>query len=139
MAFLRQSPTMGAMHQSDIERIVAWLVESGLDGAEEAELLHGFCDRCRRSALDLSRAAVIIDTLHPIYEGRAFRWRNDGVEESSVVEYGRTSAGEAAAAWQRSAFYHLLTTGADEVRRRIGHGDPADFLHLDRFQADGET
>lgn len=39
-----------------------------------------------------------------------------------------TSTGEAAANWQRSAFYHLLTTGADEVRRRIGLGDPADFL-----------
>jgi adenylate cyclase len=139
MAFLRQLPTIAVMHQSDIERIAAWLVQSGLGGAEENELLHGFCDQCRRSAIDLSRGVVVIDTLHPIYEGRAFRWRNDGVEERSVVEYGRTSAGEAAAAWQRSAFYHLLTTGADEVRRRIGHGDPADFLHLKGLQADGET
>jgi len=32
---------MCAMHQGDIERIVAWLVESGLGGAEENELLHG--------------------------------------------------------------------------------------------------
>jgi adenylate cyclase len=111
----------------------------GLGGAEETELLHGFCDRCRRSGLDLSRAGVVIDTLHPIYEGRIFRWRNDGVEESSVVEYGSTSAGEAAATWRRSAFYHLLTTGADEVRRRIGHGEPVDFLHLDRLRAEGET
>jgi len=130
---------MGAMDPSDIERIVAWLVESGLGGVEENELLHGFCDRCRGAAVDLSRAIVLVDTLHPIYEGRAFRWRNDGVEESSVLEYGRTDAGEAAADWQRSAFYHLLTTGADEVRRRIGCGDPADFLHLDRLRAAGET
>jgi len=127
------------MHQSDIERIVAWLIESGLGGAEETDLLNGFCDRCRRAGLDLSRAGVVIDTLHPIYEGRIFRWRNDGVEESSVIQYGSTSAGEAAAAWQRTAFYHLLTTGADEVRRRIGHGEPAEFLHLDRLQAEGET
>jgi adenylate cyclase len=130
---------MGAMDQSDIERILAWLVESGLGGVEENELLHGFCDRCRGAAVDLSRAIVLVDTLHPIYEGRAFRWRNDGVEESSVLEYGRTDAGEAAAEWQRSAFYYLLTTGADEVRRRIGCGDPADFLHLDRLRAAGET
>lgn len=130
---------MGAMDQSDIERIAAWLVESGLGGVEENELLHGFCDRCRGADVDLSRAIVLVDTLHPIYEGRAFRWRNDGVEESSVLEYGRTDTGEAAADWQRSAFYHLLTTGADEVRRRIGCGDPADFLHLDRLRAAGET
>ena len=130
---------MAAMHREDIERIVAWLVESGLGGAEENELLSGFCEQCRRAALDLSRAIVVVDTLHPIYEGRAFRWRNDAVEESPVIEYGRTNAGQAAAEWQRSAFYHLLTTGADEVRRRIGQGDPADFLHLERLQAEGET
>ena len=61
----------------------------------------------------------MIDTLHPVYEGRAFRWRNDGVEESAVVEYGRTNTGEAAANWQRSPFYHLLTTGADVHARAL--------------------
>src|SRR5437868_13986246 len=101
------------MKSSDIDRIADWLVAQGLAGSSETELLHGFCDQCRRVGLDLSRAMAIIDTLHPVYEGRAFRWRNDSLEESSLVEYGRTDEGEAAANWQRSAFYHLLATGAD--------------------------
>ena len=52
-------------------------------GASEPDLLHGFCLRCREAGLDLSRALTIIDTLHPVYEGRVFRWRNDGVAEDS--------------------------------------------------------
>ena len=33
--------------------------------------------RCRR-------ANALIDTLHPSYEGRAFRWRSDSVEEPEI-------------------------------------------------------
>jgi adenylate cyclase len=120
------------MDQSDIERILAWLVESGLGGVEENELLHGFCDRCRGAAVDLSRAIVLVDTLHPIYEGRAFRWRNDGVK-SSVLEYGRTGAGERRRTAAQRVHY-LLTTGAD----RFDGGSDAAIRRiscLDRLRA----
>lgn len=127
------------MNDNDAHRITAWLIESGLAGASETELLHEFCERCLQAGLDLSRAIAFIDTLHPIYEGRAFRWRNDGVEESSLLEYGRTNEGEAAVNWRRTAFYHLLTTGTDEFRRRIGHGEPTDFSPLDTMKAEGHT
>ncbi|MEA2625408.1 MAG: adenylate cyclase [Candidatus Binatota bacterium] len=127
------------MNESDLEAIGAWVVEGGLGGMLEAELLAGFCERCRGTGLELSGAIAVIDTLHPVYEGRAFRWRSDGRDESRVVEFGSTKDGAAAADWQRSAFYHLVTTGADEVRRRIGFGDPTDFLHLDTMSAEGET
>src|SRR5882757_7908165 len=103
------------MDDSEIARITEWLIKSGLRGATEAELLRQFCERLVRTGLSLSRATVAIDTLHPIYEGRAFRWRNDGVEESSLFEYGRTNEGQAALDWQRSSFYHLLSTGGDEL------------------------
>ena len=62
-----------------------------------------------------------------MHEGTVFRWRNDNVEEKAAIQYGRTTEGEAAEAWQRSPFYHLLQTGEEELRRRIGFGDPADF------------
>ena len=127
------------MQAGDIDRIGAWLVERGLAGAPETDLLHGFCERCRQCGLDLARAIAFIDTLHPIYEGRGFRWRDDAAEESTFFEYGRTNAGEAAANWQRTPFYHLLATGADELRRRIGHGDPIDFSPLEAMQAEGLT
>jgi adenylate cyclase len=127
------------MDKNHIERISAWIIQRGLGGASETELLHGFCQKCQAVGLDLSRALALIDTLHPVYEGRAFRWRNDGVEEEPVLEYGRTQEGEAAANWQRSVFYHMLTTERDEVRLKLGQGETAGFLNLETLQEAGHT
>jgi adenylate cyclase len=128
------------MNNADIDAIAAWLVDRGLAGEHETELLNGFCARCGAAGLSLSRAVTIIDTLHPIYEGRAFRWRNDGVKEDAIVEYGRTNqGGQAAANWQSSPFYHLLTTGQDEMRRHLGPDDPLDFAILETLKNEGQT
>ena len=70
-----------------------------------------------------------------------FRWRRDAVlDESPVVEYGRTSeGGEAAASWRRSPFYRLLETGGSTLRRNLARGDPADFAILEELRAQGRT
>jgi len=127
------------MSVDSLSRIESWLVEAGLAGLTETEALHGFCDRCRDAGIALSRATVLVDTLHPVHEGRVFRWRADSVEQPPVVEYGPSNVGETAASWQRSPFYHLVTTGATELRRRIGAGDPEDFLILGQMGAEGHT
>ena len=127
------------MNENDVERIAAWLVERGLAGASETELLHGLCKRCCQGGLPLSRTMALVDTLHPVYEGRVFRWRNDGVEESAVLEYGPSNVGEAATTWQSSTFYHLWTSGMNELRRRIGLGDPVDFPLLATLKQEGHT
>lgn len=127
------------MDDALLDTISQSVVRQGLAGAGENELLSAFCERCELAGLALSSAIAVIDTLHPIWKGRAFRWRNDGVEEEPMFEYGRTSTGEGEERWHRSAFYHLLTTGDDEVRRKIGSGDPTDFLLLDELLAHGHT
>ena len=130
-----------AMTEADIDAITAWVVRRGLAGTAETILMDGFCKRCTDAGLALSRATVIIDTLHPIYEGRAFRWRNDGVEESAVVEYGSTREGEAAVTWQNSTFFHLWARQADldEVRRSLTRGEPIDFTDLEALRDEGQT
>ena len=127
------------MTVDSLNRIESWLVEAGLAGASETESLHGFCDRCRDAGIALSRSLVLVDTLHPVHEGRAFRWRADSVEQPPVVEYGPSNVGESAANWQSSPFYHLVTTGGSELRRQIGAGDPEDFAILREMRADGQT
>jgi len=127
------------MNDSDIDRIAAWLIEAGLAGRSEPDLMNEFCPRCCAAGLPLARSTALVDTLHPVYEGRAFRWRNDGVEESAVLEYGSSDEGQAAANWLGSSFYHLVNTGTTEVRRRIGLGDPADFVTLDNLKREGHT
>ena len=120
-------------------RIESWLIQAGLAGASETELLHGFCDRCGAAGIALSRVMLLVDTLHPIHEGRAFRWRVDSVEQPAVVEYGPSNVGESAAIWQSSPFYRLVETEASELRRRIGAGDAADFAILRELKAEGQT
>jgi adenylate cyclase len=51
----------------------------------------------------------------------------------------RWNTGEAAELWKSTGFYHLLETGAHEVRRRIGFDDPADFYTLDKLKEQGHT
>jgi adenylate cyclase len=107
-------------------RLINWLVRQGLTGVPENDLLRGFCERCRAAGLELSRGLVFIDTLHPIFEGRGFRWNDTQTNEADSFEYGSTSAGDAAQNWRRSTFYHMLEHGHDELRI-----DLADIASLD--------
>ena len=61
---------------------------------------------------------LFIDTLHPIHEGRAFRWEREK-PEATLTEYGRTAEGEAAERWRTNPFFRMLTEGESVMRRRI--------------------
>ena len=127
------------MQTADVERINDWIVRRGLEGAQEADLLREFCEKCNAAGLPIDRALVVIDTLHPVNEGTVFRWRNDNIEEKAATSYGRTTEGAAAESWQRSPFYHVLKTGGEELRRRIGQGEPADFAIIEEMKQLGHT
>jgi adenylate cyclase len=107
--------------------LMNWLVSQGLSGLPENDLIRGFCERCRAAGLELSRGLVFIDTLHPIFEGRGFRWNDTQTNESDSFEYGSTSAGDAAQNWRRSTFFHMLEHGHDELRIDLGDIASLDF------------
>ena len=117
--------------------LINWLVSQGLTGLPENDLIRGFCERCRASGLDLSRGLVFIDTLHPIFEGRGFRWNDTETNESDSFEYGSTSAGDAAQNWRRSTFYHMLENGQDELRIDLADCASLDFSMIDDLAAKG--
>lgn len=127
------------MKDADIVRIAGWVVRRGLAGVAEEDLLREFCEKCRAAGLPLSRGLALIDTLHPVHEGRVFRWRDDESNDAAMVEYGRSDQGAAAETWQRSPFYHLLQTGEEELRRRIGFGEAADFPAIQEMKDAGHT
>src|ERR1700731_1942069 len=118
-------------------RLMNWLVRQGLTGLPENDLLRGFCERCRAGGLDLSRGLVFIDTLHPIFEGRGFRWNDTETNESDAFEYGSTSTGDAAQNWRRSTFYHMLENGQDELRIDLADCASLDFSMIDDLAAKG--
>ena len=124
----------------DTDILLDWLLRRGLDGLDEAELLREFCEKCREAGLMVSRALSFIDTLHPVHEGRIYRWRDDSVEEPAATDYARTDqGGPAAESWQRSPFFHLLQTGEEELRRRIGFGEAPDFSVIQEMKDLGHT
>jgi adenylate cyclase len=114
--------------------IAAWIAEAGLAGRGETEIVAGFCDRVVAFGLPLARAAVFIDTLHPIYEGRLFRWER-GNAEATLAEYGRTAEGEQVERWRNSPFFRLLASGESLLRRRITADSQSEFAIFPELRA----
>ena len=128
------------MDPAKFAALSAWLTEAGLAGESETALLDGFCRRAIVAGLPLARAMVIIDTLHPVHEGRVFRWRSEGeAGRIEALEYGPTDAGEAAENWRRSPFFWLLETGGSRLRRRLRTGAAPEFPAIAALQDEGMT
>ena len=104
----------------------------------------------RRGRASAGSRAVLIDTLHPVHEGRLFRW-GFGPTEAALLEYGRTSPDalaasgsdpqdiEAAERWRRSPFYRMLQTGDSLLRRRLNAATKDEFSVLPDLLAAGMT
>jgi adenylate cyclase len=118
-------------------RLMNWLVSQGLESLPENDLIRGFCERCRAEGLDVSRAMVFIDTLHPIFEGRGFRWNDTATNESDAFEYGSTEQGENAQNWRRSVFYHMLENRQGELSLDLAEGAAQNFGMIDDLAAKG--
>lgn len=123
------------------EALISWVTEAGLEGKAEADLLQGFCERANAAGLPLARALVLVDTLHPVYEGRVFRWQRDAGEFSRQTEYERAQDPEdpLAVKWRQSPFYRLAQTGHTSLRRCLARGDPADFATVAELAEQGHT
>ena len=138
------------MNEASFTEVSAWLIQAGLAGTSETDIVSGLCDRCAAAGLPLSRANVFIDTLHPVHEGRMFRW-GYGPTEPPMLDYGRTSLQGLAASgsaaldvsvaerWQRSPFFKMLQTGDSLLRRPLNTATVAEFSLLSDFFAAGMT
>src|SRR5580704_12834214 len=127
------------MNPASLSELVGWVTEAGLAGKSEIEILEGFCRRVVDGGLPITRAGVIIDTLHPIYEGRIFRWHSNDNSIPELLEYGPTNEGEAAASWHASPFYRLLQEGGAVLRRRLFANETPEFPGLVDHQKAGMT
>jgi len=138
------------MNENLSAELSVWLTQAGLAGTPETDIFSVFCDRCVAAGIPLGRAHMAIDTLHPVHEGRLFRW-GYGPNESPVHEYGRTSLErldasgsvsldvQAAEVWRHSPFNNLLQTGASLLRRRLNADTKDEFSMLPDWHASGMT
>ena len=134
-----------AVNEPLFAELSAWLTQAGLAGASETDILSGFCERCVTAGFPLARALVFIDTLHPVHEGRLFRW-GYGPTEAPLYEYGRTSASgsepqdvETTERWHNSPHYKMLQTGEALLRRRLDAAANDEFPLLSELLAAGLT
>jgi adenylate cyclase len=136
------------MNEAFFTELSEWLTQAGLAGTSESAIVSGFCERCVAAGVPLGRTQVFIDTLHPVHEGRLFRWGHDPTEVA-LLEYGRTSpdavAGanphdvRAAESWRRSPFYRMMQTGDSLLRRRLSTATEEEFPLLPDLLAAGMT
>ena len=127
-----------------------WLTRAGLAGTAEADIVSGLCRRFLAAGFPLARALLFVDTLHPVHEGRLFRW-GFGPTESPVYDYGRTDPEALAASgskprdvrdarrWRDSPHYKMIQTGDTFLRRRLNAAAEDEFPLLAEFTAAGMT
>jgi adenylate cyclase len=126
------------MDNSQLTEIAVWITQAGLAGHSETATLAGFCERALARGLPIARATVLIDTLHPVYEGRVFTWKRDE-KEVTLGEYGRSDGGDIEERWRRSPFYRLVESGETLIRRRLTVETEAEFPILSDLRTDGMT
>ena len=127
------------MQAEAVRDIAGWLAATGLRGEDEVVLLRAFCERCCAAGLAMGRGIVIIDTLHPVYEGRGFRWREDYTDEPSLLEFRRNDDTASIGNWYNSPFYHLLQAGGGELRCRLHAGETGGFEAVAELAEAGQT
>ncbi len=126
------------MDEAHITSISDWIVQRGLAGDDETTLLRGFCKRCVAAGLDMADGTAIIDTLHPVYEGRVFAWSRDNPGDTRVTEYLPLASGNEES-WIQSPFYRLLQSGDDELRCHLELGETGGFPMVEELRQKGFT
>ena len=128
------------MARDTADDLATRIVEAGLAGVGETDLLRGFCERLVEAGIPVIRGILIVDTLHPVYEGRVFRWFRDPSELSAMHEYPRNELDDTASIkWRQSPFHHLAETGAVWLRCHLAAGEPARFPSVEELGEAGHT
>jgi adenylate cyclase len=124
------------MNDAQFVELAAWITDAGLAGHSETATLEGICDRAVALGLPLARVTALIDTLHPIYEGRAFIWKRDK-NETAISEYDRSS--QNLRRWIGSPFYYLEKNDESLLRRRLTAETEKEFPVFPELRAEGMT
>lgn len=106
--------------------VTSWLVEMGLEGASQKEILEGYCHRLVAMGIPLWRLHLTQRALHPKFGGFGFNWTRDTGITQEQYEHREDPREE----WLRSPFYAYLTNNLDEFRARLDNGDDTSAFPL---------
>lgn len=130
----------GRLFQAVVPRIGEWAVKAGLTGVSESEILRGVCQRLAEVGMPLTRANIVMDTLHPLHEGRLFLWRPGGSNREEIIEVGHVESRRSLReVWLRSPFHHVRQSGLNMMRWRLGGPDAQAFTVFAELRGEGHT
>lgn len=116
--------------------LIDWLVQKGLEGAGQEELLEGFCTSLLDMGIPLMRFHAAQSALHPVYGGTGYSWYKSTGGESEKFENTDTPS----EMWQQSPLYALLNEDLDEIRvKLVDHNQPSRFPLLNDLREVGAT
>ncbi len=121
---------------SEAYDLKSWLLERGLEGCEQEELLEGYCSMLVQLGVPLMRFHAAQTALHPTYGGTGYSWRqgNGGEFENYVYTEQPKDV------WLNSPLYALLNEGLDTLRERlIDENQKSRFTILNELREQGAT
>ncbi|MBT8153328.1 adenylate/guanylate cyclase domain-containing protein [Epibacterium ulvae] len=98
--------------QCQVQSLVTWLVDQGLKGASQEDVLQGYCDRLVQIGVPLWRFFLGQRAFHPKFGNIGFNWMADEGVTSQVFEYSETPSED----WLQSPLYAMLERGLSELR-----------------------
>lgn len=125
-----------APNDASAEVLNTWLLQRGLEGATQEEVLHGYCSQLVDLGIPLYRLHVAQSAFHPQYGGIGFDWLREEGMSSEEYSYSETPRAE----WLRSPLYHLLKNDLSEYRERlVDSNEPSQFPILNELRERGAT
>jgi adenylate cyclase len=115
--------------------LIAWLMEQGLQGTSQHDLLDGYCQRLTEAGVPLMRFQLAQRAYHPEFGGIGIRWLRGESITSQHYEYQENPGDD----WLNSPFFQLLQQEKQELRVSLEAGPPFDFPVLEEFHAVGAT
>ncbi|WP_141324571.1 adenylate/guanylate cyclase domain-containing protein [Myxococcus sp. AB025B] len=115
--------------------VVGWLAVEARRLPNPVPLLSGLCERLTACGVPVSRASIVLFTLHPLLHARSFRWRLGHGATAEVHPHGLQHL----PAFSKSPF-KALREGLPVIHRRLEQPLPdGDFPMFTELRAEGLT
>ncbi len=116
--------------------LTSWLLDRGLQGVGQEDLLQGYCAELVELGVPLYRVSVAQSGFHPKYGGLGFDWyRSEGVSREQYAYSESPNEG-----WLNSPFHYLMETDQREMRvSLLDLEGPSRFPILNALKKQGAT